>query len=133
MEVVEVYYDGQCPLCMREIRFLRTLDRRGRIRFTDLTASEFASASTGFSHDELMATIRGRLLPSGEPIEGVEVFRRLYAAVGLSPLVAITRLPGLRELLDVGYRAFARNRLRLTGRCEPDGICRAEDVRSVAS
>ena len=31
---VEVFYDGDCPLCTREIRLLRRLDRRGRIRFT---------------------------------------------------------------------------------------------------
>ena len=27
----EVFYDGECPLCVREIRMLRRLDRRGRI------------------------------------------------------------------------------------------------------
>ena len=33
------------------------------------------------------------------------------------PLVWLTRLPIVRQLLDLGYAAFARNRLRLTGRC----------------
>lgn len=53
---------------------------------------------------------------------GVEVFRRLYAAVGFGPLAALTRLPGVAQLLDLGYRWFAKNRLRLTGRCA-DGAC----------
>jgi len=43
--------------------------------------------------------------------------------LGLGILVAPTRLPGVRQLLDVAYRWFARNRLRLTGRCDADG-CR---------
>jgi predicted DCC family thiol-disulfide oxidoreductase YuxK len=60
-------------------------------------------------------------LPDGRLIEGVEVFRRLYAAVGLGALVAPTRLPGVAHLLELAYRAFARNRLRLTGRCREDG------------
>lgn len=68
-----------------------------------------------------MDRIHGRL-PSGELIEGVEVFRRLYAAVGFSWLVAPTRLPGVRHLLDAAYELFAKNRLRLTGRCV-DGVC----------
>lgn len=62
-----------------------------------------------------MARIHG-VLPGGELVEGVEVFRRAYAAVGLGWLLAPTRWPGLRRLADAGYRLFARNRLRLTGR-----------------
>lgn len=118
-EHVEVYFDGACPLCMREITMLRRLDRARRIRFTDIAAPGFDPSRTGLTMDALMARIHGRRLPSGEPIEGVEVFRALYEAVGAGPLVALTRLPGVRQLLDAGYRAFAANRLRLTGRCAP--------------
>lgn len=117
----EVYYDGACPLCMREIRFLRAVDRRGRILFTDIAAPGFDAAKTGYTWDELMDRIRGRLA-DGTPVEGVEVFRQLYGAVGLAPLVALTRLPGVRQLLDIAYEKFAKNRLRLTGRCR-DGVC----------
>jgi len=35
----------------------------------------------------------------------------------------VTRLPGISQLLSLGYRWFAKNRLRLTGRCEPEGAC----------
>jgi predicted DCC family thiol-disulfide oxidoreductase YuxK len=113
---VEVFYDGGCPLCVREIAFLQRRDRHSRIRFTDIDAPTFDPAPLGKSYDELMARIYGRL-PDGTWITGVEVFRRLYAAVGFGPLVAITRLPGLSHLLDAGYWLFAKNRLRLTGRC----------------
>jgi predicted DCC family thiol-disulfide oxidoreductase YuxK len=65
-------------------------------------------------------------LPDGRILEGVEVFRQLYAAVGFGPLVAVTRLPGISALLDRGYRYFARNRLRWTGRCEA-GVCGRPD------
>ena len=68
-----------------------------------------------------MEKIHGRL-PNGEIIEGVEVFRRLYAAIGLRWAVSVTRAPGISRLLDLAYRGFARNRMRLTGRCH-DGAC----------
>jgi predicted DCC family thiol-disulfide oxidoreductase YuxK len=113
---VEVFYDGDCPLCSREVRMLRRLDRRGRIRFTDIAAPGFDAAATGLDWAKLMSEIHGRL-PGGEIIVGVEVFRRLYAAVGFRALVRISRWPIIAPLLDAAYRLFARNRLRLTGRC----------------
>ncbi len=117
---VEVFFDGQCPLCMREIRMLRRLDRKARIRFTDIAAPGFDATKVGMTWDALMDRIHGRL-PDGTIIEGVEVFRRLYSAVGFGPLAALTRLPGIRQVLDAGYGAFAKNRLKLTGRCTADG------------
>jgi predicted DCC family thiol-disulfide oxidoreductase YuxK len=117
---VEVFFDGECPLCMREIRMLRRLDRgRGRVRFTDIAAPSFDPSELGLSLEVLMDRIHGRL-PDGSLVEGVEVFRRLYAAVGLGPIAALTRLPGISGALDLAYVAFAKNRLRLTGRCRDD-------------
>lgn len=53
-----------------------------------------------------MREIHGRL-PSGEYVKGVEVFRQIYQRIGLGGLVAPTRLPGVRQLLDLAYRGFA--------------------------
>lgn len=119
---VEVFYDGDCPLCKKEIHLLQWLDRKKRIRFTDIAKPSFDAESYGLTFQEFMDEIQGRL-PSGEWITGVEVFRHLYAAVGLKPLVFITRLPGIRQALDWSYRKFAKQRLRLTGRCTPGGSC----------
>lgn len=113
---VEVFFDGGCPLCVREINMLRRWDRHQRIRFTDIDAAEFSAETLGKTYEDLMARIQGRL-PDGTWIEGVEVFRRLYSAVGFGPLVWVTRLPGISQMMNLGYRIFARNRLRLTGRC----------------
>jgi len=118
---VEVFYDGECPLCVREIRMLRRMDARAQIRFSDISVVGFDGAATGLTRATLMRRLHGRL-PDGRIIEGVEVFRRLYAAVGFHRLVRLSRLPGIAWLLDATYALFARNRLRLTGRCE-DGVC----------
>ena len=118
---VEVYYDGDCPLCMREIRMLKGWDRAGNIRFTNIADPSFDAEAVGLDAGKLMKSIHGRL-PNGQVIEGVEVFRRLYGAVGFGTLVSLSRAPGVSQLLDVAYQLFAKNRLRLTGRCET-GVC----------
>lgn len=125
---VEVFFDGECPLCVREISLLRRLDESTqRIRFTDIQAPGFDAAAVGISYADLMRRIHGRL-PDGRIIDGVEVFRRLYDAVGFRRLVAFTRWPGVAGTLDLAYKLFAKNRLRFTGRCTPE-LCEAPAFR----
>lgn len=123
---VQVFFDGDCPLCMREIRLLRRLDEREVIEFTDITAPDFDPSVYGRDYATFMGHIQGRR-GDGEWLTGVDVFRALYTAVGFGPLVALTRIWGIRHLLDAAYDVFARNRLRLTGRPEDprcaEGVC----------
>jgi predicted DCC family thiol-disulfide oxidoreductase YuxK len=115
---IRVLFDGDCPLCAREMRALARLDRgRGRIAFLDIASASFDPTPYGVEQAMLMARIHG-VLPDGRLVEGLEVFRRAYAAVGLGWLLAPTRWPLLRGLSDAGYRLFARNRLRWTGRAD---------------
>lgn len=125
---LEFFFDGACPLCSREVKWLQRLDRRGRIAFIDISAPGFDPTPLGVTQDDLLARIHGRL-PDGRLIEGVEVFRRAYSAVGLGPFVGLSRLPGVSALLERAYAVFARNRLRLTGRSEECGSARCEAVK----
>jgi predicted DCC family thiol-disulfide oxidoreductase YuxK len=122
---IRVLFDGACPLCEREIRMLERLDRgRGCVDFEDISQPAFDPVIYGLDAEQVMARIHG-VLPDGSVIEGLEVFRRVYAAVGLGWLLAPTRWPLLRGISEAGYRIFAQNRLRWTGRaadCE-SGRC----------
>lgn len=117
---LEMFYDGDCPLCAKEVAWLRKLDRRQRIRFTDIADPDFDPAEYGRTMEELMAQMHARR-SDGVWLTGVEVFRQLYSSVGFRWLVAPTRLPGISWALDCGYSFFAKHRLRLTGRCSRDG------------
>lgn len=116
-QTIEMFYDGKCPLCVREARMLGRLDLKKRILFTNIAAPDFDASALGKTQQTLMAEIHGRLA-DGTWITGVEVFRRLYEAVGFGSLVWLTRWPILKQSLDLGYYVFAKNRLRLTGRCD---------------
>lgn len=118
---IEAFYDGGCPLCRREVNLLKRFDRRHKIHFTDIAADDFDPDVYGKTQTEFMEEMQGRL-PDGSWVSGVEVFRRLYSAIGLRWLVAPTRLPGISHSLDYLYQHFARHRLKLTGRCQ-QGQC----------
>ena len=112
---LSLLYDGDCPLCNREIEVLRRRDKRGAIAMIDISAPGFDASVYGLDQQTVMARIHG-VLPDGTVIEGMEVFRRTYAAVGLGWLLAPSRWPIIGRLFDWAYTLFARYRLRLTGR-----------------
>lgn len=62
-----------------------------------------------------MGRIHG-LLPDGSVIEGVEVFRRCYQAVGLGWVYAVTQFGPVERFANMVYNVWAKNRLALTGR-----------------
>ncbi|MBU0551951.1 DUF393 domain-containing protein [Myxococcota bacterium] len=113
---LEIFFDGACPICKREVALLRRRDTLGRLRFTDIAAPEFDAAVYDRARDRFDVRIQARS-PDGAWLEGVEVFRAIYTLLGFGWLIRLTRLPGLRGLLDWAYDLFARNRHRLTGRC----------------
>lgn len=113
---IEVFYDGDCPICRREIAFLKNRDRKQQIQFTDLQQCERLGSANFPTYRQLMGKIHARQ-PDGTWITGVEVFRRIYDVIGWNQLVALSRWPVVRSILNWSYTVFAKNRLVLTGRC----------------
>ena len=121
---IELLFDGDCPLCAREVAFLRRRRHADRVRWTDIAARDFDPARHGLTHDDVMGQIHG-VLPDGRVLTGMEVFRRVYAAVGIGWVLAPSSWPGIGRVFDAGYAWFARNRLRWTGREEVCPLDRA--------
>ncbi len=112
-----VFFDGDCPICDREITLMRRLDRRRQLEFCDFSAKEYDAASSGFAAADLATVIHARWA-DGSVIIGVEVFRAMWEAVGLGFLARLSRLSLVEPLVLKAYAWFARNRLRLTGRSQ---------------
>lgn len=119
---VKLLFDGDCPLCVREIGLLSRLNRRRRLQLENIAEAGFEPGAYGLTRGEVMGHIHA-VLPDGRVVTGMEAFRRSYAAVGLGFVLAPTAWPGLRTLADWGYAWFAKNRLRLTGRDCASGTC----------
>ena len=112
----KIFIDGDCPLCAKEARLMRRMDRgRGALVLEDIAAPSFEPSRYGVTYEQMMATIHGQM-PDGRVVTGVEVFRQAYAAVGWGWLLSWTRLPVVCWLSDRVYRWFAKHRLTLTGR-----------------
>lgn len=127
---IRMFFDAECPLCAREVRFLERLDAgRGRIQFEDLSSPDFDATKYGLDQATVEARIHG-VLPDGTIVEGVDVFSRAYSAVGVSWVAMLAEWRGVRWILDRLYLLFARNRLRITGRAPKQCEIRSEVTES---
>ncbi|MEM7765910.1 MAG: DUF393 domain-containing protein [Pseudomonadota bacterium] len=112
MTNVTVWYDGACPLCVREIGFLRRLDRRGRLVFVDVAPPD-AAPSCPIDRGELLARFHAQ--EAGNPVvSGAAAFATVYRQIpALAPLGYLLAIPPIRWLADRAYRQFLKIRPRL--------------------
>lgn len=119
---LELYFDAQCPLCSREVSWLKTRSPASKLTFTDISAPGFDPAVTGRSLGELMGNLHARTA-SGEWLIGMDAIRGMYRGTGLGNWARLTELPGLRRLFDLGYMVFAIARPYLRRHARSPGAC----------
>jgi predicted DCC family thiol-disulfide oxidoreductase YuxK len=114
---MKLLYDGECPLCVREVNFLRKRDTgRGLVAFVDIASEDYSPEENGGVDFE---TAMGRIhavLKDGTVIKNVEVFRRVYETLGMGWIYAATKLPVIGTVVDALYGIWADWRLAITGR-----------------
>ncbi len=119
----EVFFDGGCPLCRREIDMIRGKDKSQQLILTDISSPNFQCDD--HSLKTLMEEIHGRRA-DGSYVKGVEVFREIYDRLGYMRLVSVTRLPIVRHSLNWIYRVFAKLRFMHAShrmkKCSQDGV-----------
>ncbi|MBD1846144.1 DUF393 domain-containing protein [Cyanobacteria bacterium FACHB-63] len=139
---IKLLYDSECPLCMREVNFLKKRDNdRGLVAFVDIADENYSPDENGGIHYEAAMGRIHAVLPDGSTIKNVEVFRRIYEVLGMGWVYAITRIPIFGWMADKLYEIWADWRLVLTGRpnlraivaerqkrldCTVEGRCRVE-------
>lgn len=110
MSGVRVWYDGACPLCLREIAVMRRLDRRGRITFIDVAAD--ADPSCPVDRAQLLARFHAE--EDGVIHDGAAAFAAMWRAIPLlRPLGLAARSPTVLRVLEAAYVRFLKVRPRL--------------------
>ena len=131
---MKLLYDGECPLCVKEVNMLRRRDRAfnsdsadanvndngGKIKFVDIAAASYdPRENADISFETAMGQIHAIERAEGDEervITGVRVFRRAYECVGLGWVYAITKIPVVNSVANAVYKVWADRRLELTGR-----------------
>jgi len=103
---IEVYYDGQCPICRLEVQWYTRMKGSSAIDWTDITALE----------DEDLPLARNVLLNrfhvrdhAGNWHVGVDAFARIWDQLDhFRPFSAVFRFRLTRPIAEISYRIFLR-------------------------
>ncbi|PUZ49419.1 hypothetical protein GQ55_7G324300 [Panicum hallii var. hallii] len=137
---IKMLYDGDCPLCMREVNMLRERNKSyGAIKFVDISSKDYSpDDNQGLDYETAMGRIHA-ILSDGTIVTDVEAFRRLYEEVGLGWVYAVTKYEPVATMANAVYGVWAKYRMQITGRppleeimasrkaageCKDDKVCK---------
>ena len=105
-----VYFDGGCPVCIREIGFYRRRRGADAIEWIDLDKLAPGPVAPDLDKADAMARFHVRE-PQGRLLSGARAFAALWRALpGLRPVGRIMGLPGIVHMLEGGYKLLLKIR-----------------------
>lgn len=102
-----VYYDGLCLACSTEINHYRKLEGSDKLSFIDITLPEFKAEEHQLDPQKVHKVMHVKD-KNGELHEGVEAFRVIWRELPrYQTWSKWSEKPGMSQLLNMGYQAFA--------------------------
>ena len=104
--VTTIWFDGACPLCTREIAWMRKLDRRGRLNFIDVSDEQ-----TSCPTNRAAMLARFHAEEDGEIISGAAAFAAMWRQIPLlRPIGLAARNRIILAILEAMYRGHLKIR-----------------------
>ncbi len=107
----QVYFDGGCPVCSREIALYQRLSDHDPLRpqFCDIAASD-APPAADLKHADALARLHVRRA-DGALVSGAEAFLSLWRATPRFRLLGrVLSVPPMPWVLELAYRGFLKLR-----------------------
>ena len=110
---LQVFYDGGCPLCRREIAFYMRRGGADQISWVDVSASRAEHVAPGLSRCDALARFHV-LTACGRLVSGAEAFATLWTELpAFRPVGRIIKTRPMTFILEPTYMLFLKFRPRL--------------------
>ncbi len=115
-----VFYDGNCPLCSREIEHYRRVAPAGAFEWLDVSRDPAPLRALGVTQAQGLKALHAQD-DEGRLHAGVDAFRLIWRHLKRWRWLAmLADLPIIRQVLGAAYRAFAAWRFRRLGYADDD-------------
>ncbi|WP_136483665.1 DUF393 domain-containing protein [Vibrio sp. H11] len=112
MSQITIFFDGQCPLCVREMRALKRYDDHNLIALIDINSDQMAD------YPDIDPAEAQRIILAynnrNQLIRGLDVLHQAWRLVGKGWIYAPTRWPLIKTLADQCYLLFAKHRYTIS-------------------
>ncbi len=115
---MKVFYDGDCPLCAKEMLSLKRHDHNQRIQLIDIQKGDFSRNYPGIDKQQALSILHGQT-DDGKMYYGLDVTYLAWSAVGKHRWLKLLRIQPIKWFADRAYLLFAGNRNRISGCCWP--------------
>lgn len=113
---LKLLYDGECPICKREICFLQKKAPQTKMQFIDISSKNFLPFENNHvDYNSAMSQIHAIDSKEGLLV-GLPAFAAVYARCQLLVTSSFMRISFIKKALQPLYKLFAKNRLWITGR-----------------
>lgn len=112
-QMPKVFYDGACPLCIREIAFYKRRKGGDGVTWVDVSGAAREEVAPGLNRNQALARFHVQN-GDGSLVSGGKAFATLWTALpGLRFWGRLFKLQPLAWILDRAYDAFLKFRPRL--------------------
>lgn len=131
-DALKLLWDGGCPLCAREVNFLRRRCARydlSPLIFVDVDSLDYSPEENGgISYEEAMGKIAA-IRRDGTVLVGIDAFKEAYERIDLGYVYALTNVPLIKKIAESAYGFWAKRRLSWTGRPPIDELVILRDKK----
>lgn len=120
---LNVYYDGLCPLCTKEIDIYREKTGSDKINFIDISKPNFNALEEGLDPSRVQKYFHVKK-KDASVLTGVDAFIAIWECLDIwRPLQTFAKSTITRPFFDIGYIVFAKVRpIFRRSECE-NGVC----------
>lgn len=117
---LKLFFDGDCPICSREMNHLKAKTQNDSMKFIDITEKDDFEKERGNLDYETAMRAMHATDEKGNKLVALDAFAVVYARSHYYILATLLNIPFLRPILDPMYRLFAKHRLLITGRTKKE-------------
>lgn len=124
-----VLYDGECPLCVFQMRVITWLDWFNVVSLLPIQDPRVAEIAPALSREDLLEAVHC-IAPTGRIYRGARCLRFIGMRLPLAiPLALILWIPGVIWVAEKIYQRVSRNRQMLSRWFGCQGACSILPVR----
>ena len=123
-------FDGECNICRAGAARLQRMAASPALKMESFRAAGVLSRFPGVTAEACEKAMQ-YILADGRVVEGFEAVVAALRIRWFGVFLKVYYVPGIRQLLDAGYRLISKYRFKLAGRSCENGACAIHYRRAI--